>query len=71
MSYTLDVFGANRRALESLAAQMDYQAHELQAARMSLAANVVTAAIRQADLAERLAATRGLLAAQVNQQDIM
>ena len=71
VSYTLDVFGANRRALESLAAQTDYQAHELQAARMSLAANVVTAAIRQADLAERLAATRELLAAQVSQQDIM
>ena len=49
----------------------DYQAHELQAARMSLAANVVTAAIRQADLSERLAATRDLLAAQVRQQDIM
>ncbi|MDH0684184.1 efflux transporter outer membrane subunit [Achromobacter animicus] len=71
VSYTLDVFGANRRALESLAAQTDYQAHELQAARMSLAANVVTAAIRQADLAERLTATRDLLAAQVSQQDIM
>ena len=71
VSYTLDVFGANRRALEGLAAQTDYQAHELQAARMSLAANVVTAAIRQADLAERLAATRELLAAQARQQDIM
>ena len=71
VSYTLDVFGGNRRVLEGLAAQMDYQAHELQAARMSLAANVVTAAIRQADLAERLAATRELLAAQTRQQDIM
>ncbi|KAG1387540.1 hypothetical protein G6F58_013638 [Rhizopus delemar] len=38
---------------------------------MSLAANVVTAAIRQADLSERMAATRELLAAQVRQQDIM
>lgn len=71
VSYTLDVFGGNRRALEGMAAQVDYQAHELQAARMSLAANVVTAAIRQADLSERLAATRDLLAAQVRQQDIM
>lgn len=71
VSYTLDVFGGNQRALEGLAAQVDYQAHELQAARMSLAANVVTAAIRQADLSERLAATRELLAAQARQQDIM
>ena len=71
VSYTLDVFGGNRRALEGLAAQVNYQAHELQAARMSLAANVVTAAIRQADLSERLAATRDLLDAQQRQQDIM
>ncbi|MGB3436404.1 efflux transporter outer membrane subunit [Achromobacter sp.] len=71
VSYTLDVFGGNRRALEGLGAQVDYQAHELQAARMSLAANVVTAAIRQADLNERLADTRELLAAQARQQDIM
>ncbi|CAB3740834.1 Outer membrane protein oprM precursor [Achromobacter denitrificans] len=71
VSYTLDVFGANRRALEGLGAQVDYQRHELQAARMSLAANVVTAAIRQADLSERRDVTRELLAAQMRQRDIM
>lgn len=71
VSYTLDLFGGNRRALQGMAAQVDYRAHELQAARMSLAANVVTAAIRQADLSERLAATRELLDAQLRQQDIM
>ncbi|MGY6269258.1 efflux transporter outer membrane subunit [Achromobacter denitrificans] len=71
VSYALDVFGANRRALEGLGAQVDYQRHELQAARMSLAANVVTAAIRQADLSERADVTRELLAAQIRQRDIM
>lgn len=71
VSYTLDVFGGNRRALEGLAAQVDYQSHELQAARMTLAANVVTTAIRQADLAARLADTRELLTAQQRQRDIM
>ncbi|PND30336.1 ABC transporter permease [Achromobacter pulmonis] len=71
VSYTLDLFGGNRRALEGLGAQVDYQRHELQAARMALAANVVTAAIRQADLGERLQATRELLAAQSRQRDIM
>jgi outer membrane protein TolC len=71
VSYTLDVFGGNRRALEGLAAQVDYQSHEWQAARMTLAANVVTTAIRQADLTERVAITRDLLAAQQRQQDIM
>ncbi|MGW8305351.1 MAG: efflux transporter outer membrane subunit [Achromobacter pulmonis] len=71
VSYTLDVFGGERRALEGLAAQVDYQSHELQAARMTLAANVVTTAIRQADLAARLADTRELLRAQRRQRDIM
>lgn len=71
VSYTVDVFGGNRRALEGLAAQVDYQSHELQAARMTLAANVVTTAIRQADLAGRLADTRELLLAQQRQRDIM
>lgn len=70
VSYTLDVFGGNRRA-GGLAAQVDYQSHELQAARMTLAANVVTTAIRQADLAGRLADTRELLLAQQRQRDIM
>lgn len=71
VSYTLDVFGGNRRALEGLAAQVDYQSHEWQAARMALAANVVTTAIRQADLSERRAATQELLAAQLRQEEIM
>ncbi|MGE8656509.1 MAG: efflux transporter outer membrane subunit [Achromobacter sp.] len=71
VSYALDVFGGNRRALEGLAAQLDYQSHQLQAARMTLAANVVTTAIRQADLAARLADTQALLRAQQRQRDIM
>ena len=71
VSYTLDVFGAERRALEGLRAQVDYRAHELQAARMALAANVVTAAIRQAGLQARLDATQALLQAQERQLAIM
>ncbi|MDM9557434.1 efflux transporter outer membrane subunit [Bordetella petrii] len=71
VSYTLDVFGAERRALEGLRAQVDLQARELQAARMTLAGNVVTAAIRQAALQARLEAAEALLEAQARQLDIM
>lgn len=71
VSYTLDVFGANQRALEGLRAQVDNQAYELQAARMTLAANVVTAAIRQAALREKIDTTQALLAAQTDQSRIM
>jgi len=71
VSYTLDLFGANRRALEGLLAQVDYQRYELEAARLSLSANVVSAAIRQAALREQIALTRALYDAQRQQLDIM
>ncbi|WP_347403311.1 efflux transporter outer membrane subunit [Pandoraea sp. LA3] len=70
VSYTLDVFGGNRRALEGLAAQIDYQRFELDAARLSLAGNVVTAALRQASARAQLAALEGMLVAQRQQLDI-
>ncbi|MCC8402535.1 efflux transporter outer membrane subunit [Paraburkholderia sp. MMS20-SJTN17] len=70
VSYTLDLFGANRRALEAVAAQVDYQQYELEAARLTLAGNVVTAAIRRASLARQIAVTEALLANQMQQLDI-
>ncbi|MBV8627982.1 MAG: TolC family protein, partial [Paraburkholderia sp.] len=70
VSYTLDLFGANRRALEALAAQVDYQQFELEAARLTVAGNVVTSAIRRASLARQIALTESLLAVQVQQLDI-
>jgi NodT family efflux transporter outer membrane factor (OMF) lipoprotein len=48
VSYSPDLFGANRRAVESLQAQADQQRFELEAARLTLASNVVTASIQDA-----------------------
>jgi NodT family efflux transporter outer membrane factor (OMF) lipoprotein len=70
VSYTLDFFGANRRALEALGAQADYQQYELEAARLSLAGNVVTTAVRRASLAKQIVLTGDLLADQKRQLDI-
>ena len=70
ISYTLDVFGANRRALEALAAQVDYQRFALEAARLSLAGNVVTAALRQASTRAQLSALEGMASSQRAQLDI-
>lgn len=56
-SYNLDLFGAARFANTSLAAQVAQQAYQLEAARRSLAANIVTGAITSASLAERVALT--------------
>src|SRR6185437_11812281 len=65
-----DLFGANRRALEGLAAQVDYERFELDAARLSLIGNVVTTAVCQASLRKQIALTESLLADQDKQLDI-
>jgi NodT family efflux transporter outer membrane factor (OMF) lipoprotein len=70
VSYNLDLFGGNRRALESLAAQADYQDFQLAGARLTLIGNVVTTAFAQAQLADQIAATETILKAQQDQLDI-
>ncbi|SDX21373.1 efflux transporter, outer membrane factor (OMF) lipoprotein, NodT family [Collimonas sp. OK242] len=71
VSYTVDVFGANTRMLEGLQAQVQNQADELQAVRLTLAANVVTAAIRQAALRAQIVSSEQMLQLQRRQLDIM
>ena len=71
VSYTVDVFGANTRMLEGLQAQVENQAAELQAARLTLAGNVVTAAIRHASLHAQIASTGQMLELQRQQLGIM
>ncbi|SFB14227.1 efflux transporter, outer membrane factor (OMF) lipoprotein, NodT family [Collimonas sp. OK607] len=71
VSYTVDAFGANTRMLEGLQAQVQNQADELQAVRLTLAANVVTAAIRQASLRTQIVSSEQMLRLQLQQLDIM
>jgi outer membrane protein TolC len=71
VSYALDLFGGQRRELEGLQAAVDYQRYELEAARLSLAANVATAAIREAGLRAQLADTVAMADAQKRQLGIM
>ena len=70
VSYALDLFGANRRLIESLNAQADYQNWQLQGARLMLAGNVVSAAIRQAQLRSQIDLTRQMLGLQQQQLTI-
>jgi NodT family efflux transporter outer membrane factor (OMF) lipoprotein len=70
VNYNFDLFGGNRRALEALAAQADYQAYQLAGARLALAGNIVTTAFGQAQLGEQIAATETILKAQQDQLDI-
>ncbi|MEX3692378.1 efflux transporter outer membrane subunit [Paraburkholderia sp. BR14263] len=71
VSYVFDLFGANRRALESTFAQVDYQAYEMEAARLSVAANVVSTAIRRASLQRQIDLTTQLAQTQARQLAIM
>ncbi|MBW8364681.1 MAG: efflux transporter outer membrane subunit [Rhizobium sp.] len=70
VNYNLDLFGGNRRALEALAAQADYQTYQLAGARLALAGNIVTTVFGQAQLGEQIAATEAILQAQQDQFDI-
>lgn len=65
--YRLDLAGGNRRALEALAARADHQRYQLAAARLTLAANIASAAIRQAQLADQLDATQAIVQLQERQ----
>ena len=62
VSYALDIFGANRRAIEGLGANRDYENWQLEGARLMLAGNVVSAALRQAQLRKEIEVSRQLLA---------
>ena len=71
VSYSFDIFGGTRRELEGLAAQIDYEAYELEAARLTLAANVVTTAVRLAGLRAQIESTEAILAAQAKELAIV
>ena len=62
VSYALDIFGANRRLIEGLQAERDYENWQLEGARLMLAGNVASAAIRQAQLRKQIELTMQLLA---------
>jgi NodT family efflux transporter outer membrane factor (OMF) lipoprotein len=64
VSYTPDIFGANRRSVETLVAQADQQRFELEAARVTLASNVVVAAIQDAQYRAQIDETRAIIADQ-------
>jgi NodT family efflux transporter outer membrane factor (OMF) lipoprotein len=58
-----DVFGANSQEVESLAAQTDAQRFALEATYITLASNVVGAAIQEASLRAQIEATQQIIAA--------
>ena len=62
VSFVPDIFGANRRQVESLAAQAEAARFQLDATYLTLTANVVTSAIQEAGFREQIAATMRVIA---------
>jgi NodT family efflux transporter outer membrane factor (OMF) lipoprotein len=71
VSYAPDVFGLNRRTVESLNAQAEQARFALVASHIALSANVVAAAIAEASLREQIAATHQLIDLNTNMLGIL
>jgi NodT family efflux transporter outer membrane factor (OMF) lipoprotein len=61
VSWTLDIFGANRRQVETLQAQADAQRLQLRATYVALTTNVVAAAVQEASLRAQITATQAVV----------
>ncbi|WP_458763917.1 efflux transporter outer membrane subunit [Cupriavidus basilensis] len=62
VSYTLDLFGLNRRTVEALSAQVDLQRQTLGAAYLALTGNLVNTVVAQAGYAAQIQSTTELAA---------
>jgi NodT family efflux transporter outer membrane factor (OMF) lipoprotein len=67
ISYALDIFGGERRTVEGLKAQADYQSYLTYAAYLSLSANVVNTSVARAAYLAEVRATEQLIELQRQQ----
>jgi NodT family efflux transporter outer membrane factor (OMF) lipoprotein len=70
LSYNFDIFGATRHGIAQTAAQLDQQSYEFDAAKRTLAANIVMAAINAASLEEQVRTTERLSRLAHDQADL-
>ena len=71
VSYNVDVFGGARRQIEGFQAQADFSSEELEATYLTLTANVVTAALREASYRAQLKTTREIADEQARQVEVV
>jgi len=71
VSYVPDVFGQNRRTLESFRAQEQAARFQMIATHITLSANVAVAAIQEASLGAQINATRELIGINSNMVEIL
>ena len=71
VSYAIDLAGGARRELEALEAQIEFARFQLEAAYLSLTANIVTTTFREASLREQIRATREIVEGQERQLQLV
>jgi NodT family efflux transporter outer membrane factor (OMF) lipoprotein len=71
VSYTPDVFGLNRRTVESLKAQQEQARYVVAATNITLSSNVAAAAIQEASLRAQIDATNELIKINTNMLDVL
>jgi NodT family efflux transporter outer membrane factor (OMF) lipoprotein len=71
VSFVPDVFGLNRRTVESLKAQQEQARFALAATHITLSSNVAAAAIQEASLRSQIDATRELITINTNMLEIL
>lgn len=71
VSYTLDVWGQNRRAVESQQALADAQRFQVEAAYIALTANMVIAVIQEASLRAQIDATHEIIQANTKMLELL
>jgi len=71
VSYVPDVFGLNRRTVESLKAQQEQARYVVAATNITLSSNVAAAAIQEASLRAQIDATNELIKINSNMLDVL
>ncbi len=71
VTYAFDIFGGGQRELDALKAQVDHQRFQLEAAYLSLTANIVTTVVKEASLREQLAALNDIVISEEKQLSLL
>jgi len=71
VTYTFDIWGLNRRTVESLEALADVQRFQVEAAYLSLTANLVVAAVNEASLRGQIDATTQIIGINTQMRDTL
>jgi NodT family efflux transporter outer membrane factor (OMF) lipoprotein len=71
VTYTLDIWGLNRRTVESLQAQADNQRFQVEAAYLTLVSNIAVAAINEASLRAQIDTTNQMITVNSKMLDIL